>query len=101
MDDWKQHYENCEKKIASLKYLITHINFTRKQRRFLTQTIRYFWHLRNKDFVSFFYFAKNCKYIYLDKNVFRNGLRIIKRFFGVLYWHFYFRKKILGSEQEQ
>ena len=71
------------------------------QQKILLDALRYYSELADKTVWSFFYFAKNCKYIYLDKNVFRNGLRIIKRFCGVLYWHFYFRKKILGSEQKQ
>ena len=84
-----------------LNVVLSGIVFPTVQEKILLDALRYYSELADKTVWSFFYFAKNCKYIYLDKNVFRNGLRIIKRFFGVLYWHFYFRKKILGSEQEQ
>ena len=63
-----------------LNVVLSGIVFPAVQEKILLDALRYYSELADKTVWSFFYFAKNCKYIYLDKNVFRNGLRIIKRF---------------------
>ncbi|MCR4925243.1 MAG: glycosyltransferase [Clostridiales bacterium] len=96
-EDWQSQCQICEEKTAFLKYILANLSFSREQRKFIFQTIRFFEHSTDKNMLTFFYFVKNCKYIYLDKNIFRNTLRIFKRFLGLLFWRFHLRKKIFAN----
>lgn len=61
-------------------------------RNYLQETIKYYEGLADRNFVTFIYFAKNCKFIYLDDNVIRNFFRLLKNFAGVLLWKGIYKK---------
>ncbi|MBR5096990.1 MAG: glycosyltransferase family 2 protein, partial [Treponema sp.] len=95
-DEYKKTLDDYDRNIRMLRCVSSMIAFSEEYCDFLEQAIRYYSELKDKTFWSFFFFVRNCKYIYLDKNILRNGLRIAKRFLGLLYWRLYLRRKILG-----
>lgn len=103
LEDWRSQCRIYEKRINFLNLALSKINFSDEQRQEIKKAVDYYNQSKDKNLKTFFYFLKNCKYVYLDKNVFRNGFRITKRFFGLLYWRFCLRKKVLkyGSDEER
>lgn len=96
----KEKYDfECAKNDERLERLLllkNTIPFKKREYDFLNATIRYYTELKDKTLFTFIYFAKNCKYIYLDKNIIRNTFRILKRFFGLIAWKILLRRKIQG-----
>lgn len=93
--DYKKLCEQNAEHAKICKVMLEKIDFTKKQKRFLEQTIRYFTELDDKTLFTVLFFAKNCKYIYLDRNIIRNSMRISKRFLGLLYWKLIQRKMFI------
>ncbi len=90
------YYSNCNfnnEKVICLQYILNNINFHEKYKKYLRASIKYFYTLNDPNLYTLFFFIFNCKYIYLDKNHFRNLLRIIKRTGSLLYWKLILRHK--------
>mgnify|MGYP002624019508 CR=1 FL=1 len=85
LSDFEMHVKLCD-------YLLAYSSLSETQTQFLKESRRYFSEMQSKTFYTFLYFAKYCKYISLDKNIFRNTIRIIKRFLG--YFRFKLYKKV-------
>ena len=83
--------------IDILNCVSSKIALSKTQNKIVFDAMRYYAEMRDKTFWTFIYFVKNCKYIYLDNNPFRNLFRIGKRFIGVLYWKLFLRKKIFET----
>lgn len=96
-EEYNQAVAGYKRHIDLLNVVLTQISFPQAKKKIIFDALRYFAEMKDKTFWSFIYFANNCKYMYLDKNFFRNGLRIGKRFLGLLYWKFFLRKKILET----
>lgn len=97
-EDYKKYCEFYEEKINQYKTLQNLIEFKPSQKKYISSIIRYYSELKDKSFYTFIFFALNCKYIYLDKNIFRNSIRITKRFLGFLYWKLVLRRRLFSSQ---
>ena len=97
VDDWKELRDFCDKKVVFLKAIESEMPLSASQAKAVTDAIRYYSELKYKTFWSFLYFVRNCKYIYLDTNVFRNWLRITKRFLGFWYWKTRLKRRFLAE----
>lgn len=79
-------FEQYDKKIAKCNAILDNMECAGWQKDYLTGAIRYLEESKHKSFYSFLFFAKNCRYFCLDKNIFRNALRIAKRFAAMVWW---------------
>ena len=76
--------EHCNKHLEEL-YLIKKINnLNIKYHKIINNTIKYYEHMKDKDFYTLYYFIKNYNIIFLDKNILRKMIRIAKRVLGLL-----------------
>lgn len=76
--------EHCNKHLEEL-YLIKKINnLNIKHQKIINNTIKYYEHMKDKDFYTLYYFIKNYNIIFLDKNILRKMIRIAKRVLGLL-----------------
>lgn len=94
-DKYKALVEFNQKYVKKYELILKTINFSEKQKKFIHKVIKYQTELNDKTLYTFLFFLVNCKYIYLDKNVIRNSLRIIKRLLGLIYWKLIERRKII------
>ena len=78
--------QECDDQAAKCRALLQALNWNGAQKDFLQAAARYFEDSKNKSFGSFLFFAKNCEYICLDRNLFRNALRVAKRFAAMAWW---------------
>ena len=90
---YKAHCEFCKSKAKESLDLLEIKGFNERQISFIKKNARYHLELQNKTFYTFLFFAGNCSAFFLDKNIFRNSLRIIKRLLGFIRWKFLFARK--------
>ncbi|MCR5187848.1 MAG: glycosyltransferase [Treponema sp.] len=88
------YLKNNQERIKILTFILEKLDWGKREESFLRKTIKYYQSLNDKNLYSLVYFIANCKYIYLDKNIIRNFLRICKKTIGLIYWKLYLRRRL-------
>ena len=86
---------NKDKALFCRRLLESPLELPLPYRNYLQETIKYYEGLADKNLWTFVYFAKNVKFIYLDKSVIRNLLRLLKNFAGLLFWKLILKRQAL------
>lgn len=75
---------HCNKHLNELNIIKEIKSLNQIQRKIISNTIKYYEHMKNKDFYTLLFFIKNYDIIFFDKNFLKKIIRILKRFLGLI-----------------
>lgn len=75
---------HCNKHLTELNIINEIKSLNQKHQKVINNTIKYYEHMKDKDFYTLLFFFKNYDIIFFDNNFLKKVLRILKRFLGLI-----------------